>query len=113
MPVRQQNGVEAFELNAEALLAEVRRGINHHVWPPREISREGRSPLSFGRSTCNAASAASVEHPGCAGAEYRDFQRTGAWRNSWNQSSREPGQTPGVSTGGPGLAFAASAATAD
>ncbi len=31
MAVRQQNGVEAFQANAEGLLAEVRRGINHHV----------------------------------------------------------------------------------
>src|SRR5260370_27846189 len=29
--VRQQNGIEAFQPNAERLLAEVRRGINHHV----------------------------------------------------------------------------------
>jgi len=63
MPVRQQNGVEAFELNAKRLLAEVRRGIITTFWPPREISREGRSLLSFDRSTCTRGSAASVGTP--------------------------------------------------
>src|SRR5882762_9484926 len=116
MPVRQQNGVEAFELNAKRLLAEVRRGINHHVLAAAG-NQQGRAQPLIVRIVRLAHAASAAERgktQGCGGAEYRNFQRSGRHGEKVGTNHRaEPSQTPGVSYGRPlALALASSAATA-
>ncbi len=75
MPVGQQDGVQAFQPNAEGLLAEVRRGINHHVLAATG-DQQGRAQPFIVRivrlAHATRASQGRNAH-GCARAEYGDF----------------------------------------
>src|SRR5712692_4027417 len=98
MAVRQQNGVEAFKSNAERLLAEVRRGIDHHV-VAASGDQQGRTQSLIVRITGLAHAARAAERwntHGGAGAENRDFQRSGRHGESVGSNlCAVPGQTAG------------------
>ncbi len=73
--VREQNGVKAFQSNAEGLLAEVRRGINHDVLAAAR-DQYGRTQPLIVRIVRLAHAAGAAERGnthGRAGAENGDF----------------------------------------
>ena len=75
MTVGEQNGVEAFESDAECLLPEVRSGINHDVLATTG-DQQGRAQPLIVRIVRLAHAAGASERGnthGRAGAEHGDF----------------------------------------